>query len=170
MFLIVFLFGSYFERLTNNFFLFWQRKIFRKLNRHIGVRGNCAPKCSSDNPLFLSWPCPRKYVFLFYFFFPKSCIAKITQRYFSLRSLAAFAKKLNELSFWPRPSKQIPPSFPSLTFECCLLSHRKRAELNRMKGQEEEMWDQILWFFSCFAPEIISERLSDWFQSHLIAG
>lgn len=39
-----------------------------------------------------------------------------------------------------------------------------------MKEPGEEMWDQIIWFFSCFIPEIISERLSDWFQSPLIAS
>lgn len=58
-----------------------------------------------------------------------------------------------------------------MAFECCLISQQEKGtELNIMKGTEEEMRDQILWFFSCLAPEIISKRLSDWFQSHLIAS
>lgn len=122
MFFIVLLFSSHLEKLTNLFVLFCNRKIFRQLNRpsqSLTAMLLAAPEIILS--LCPIWLCPRKYSFLF---FSKELLFKNIQRYFSVRSLDVFAKKLNEVSFWLRPSKHIPPSFPFLAFECCLISHK----------------------------------------------
>lgn len=117
MFLRVFLFDSYLERLTNFlifFLLFWQRKFFRKLNRHIGVHGNCAPTCFPDNLLyFLVGHVQGNIAFSFFFFSLGATFQKNLQIYLSLRSLAGFAK-INLLNFLFGQALQKTSHLPSL--------------------------------------------------------
>lgn len=71
---------------------------------------------------------------------------------FPQRFQAFFAKKLNEFWFGQRSAKHIPPCFPPVAFECCLISQQQKG--NRVKHNERnrrgnERSNSLVLFMPC---------------------